>query len=215
MTREEMKTALDNIELLEKDLMRSLTSEEEEIVLAKGWKALFEKLGFDEDDYKTFRRIEALISAFCTESEERYEEELAKDNGSARFVLQSIVNDLEAKDQAELLKKQEEVKVGEMKNKSRVCSKCDSASESTFDLDKMDPDTEGDFKDHLYEVYDTLKPESFQFENLNVDEYVKRLIDGETLTLDSDTMNQVVDWMWNSDMNFNIQIIDNIIRLKK
>ena len=52
MNFEQMIYGFNDIELLEKDLMRDLTIKEKQIVLTEGWKKfLFEHLNLSEDDY--------------------------------------------------------------------------------------------------------------------------------------------------------------------
>lgn len=193
MTREEMKTVLDSMELIERDIMRPLTSDEEELIIAEDWKSLiFGKLGFTDEDYKTFRRIQALISSFCTENEERYEEEIRKDNGSAKFVLQSIVNDLQARE--EELRKEQAV-IGKPEDLGTHCT-------------ITTPATNVDWMQSFNEMFD-------KYSKDDAEEAIAKLKNGEHLTLDSDTINKIVEIMWNSEEDCNIQITDNTICFKK
>lgn len=198
---------LDELELLEKDLMRVLTPEEEEVVINQGWESLLSVLGFTDDDYKTFRRVEALISAFCTESEERYEEELAKDNGSAKFVLQSIVNDLTDIE----IKKQLEGKptVGKCESLGTHCELTSGAKECDIENCFNEVLTEDDFMQCAKATFAKIYKEA------DVTDYIKRLKAGETLELDSRLIDRIVEVIWNECEDCNIQIVNNKIRLRK
>lgn len=99
MTYELIKARLIEIEKLEKNMLRPLSDEEKEYVLAHGASEFIEDyLEFDHDDDFTYDRIKALISAYCTLSEDAFYNEVQKDNGSALMVLKTIVNALELKE---------------------------------------------------------------------------------------------------------------------
>lgn len=207
MTKLQMIGKLDELELLEKDLMRSLTPEEESLVLEKGWKALLEKLEFTDEDYKTFRRIQALISSFCTENEDRFEEEVAKENYAAKFVLQSIVNELQdAEDRAKI-----KVKID---SKDNLGAHCKVTSKLTL------PDTkesEDSFDGHFFEDTSSLGQDLMTLikniapENLTKS-YINRLRNGEVLHLSTKEIDEIVDTVWKSKEDCNIRIVNNEIR---
>lgn len=101
MTYELMKTRFDEIEKLEKNMMRPLTDEEKQFVFDHGSSEFIENyLHFDHDDDFTFKRIKTLISAYCTQSEDAFYNEVHADNGSALMVLKTIVNALEVKEKS-------------------------------------------------------------------------------------------------------------------
>lgn len=96
MKQELMKEAMKDIIAIEHDLYRELSEDEVKTVLTEGYEALFAKMGLSDEDYKTMRRIFALVSAGFTETDERYDEELAKNNYQAIEVLKALISDLEA-----------------------------------------------------------------------------------------------------------------------
>lgn len=214
MTFEQMLNAQEDITLLERDLMRDLTSEEKDLVINQGYQALLTKLGFDDEDFKTLRRIETLISAFCTENEERYEEELKKDNHAAKFVLQSILNDL---NDLEFEKMTKVSKVGpEEELGCKIHVPDVRGNVSTYDAEKDFDDLCNTVEESPIQTYlkNFGKKEEAEVRD-RVTEYVKQLRNGEVLTLDPDTINRIVEKVWNECDDCNIQIVNNKIRMNK
>lgn len=218
MTFEQMQHALEGIKTIERDLRRDLTSEEKNLVIENGehgYQALLNKLGYDEEDLQTLRRIEALISTFCTESEERYEEELRKDNHAAKFVLQSILNDL---NDIEFEKMTTKTKLGTEEDLGcKIHVPDEKGSVTTYDAEE---DFENicktdDKKESIQEYLKNFGPKEEVETHDRIAEYVKQLRQGEVLTLDPESINKIVEKVWNECDDCHIQICNDKIRLSK
>lgn len=98
MTIGQMMEGFNNIELLEKDLMRDLTDKEKKVILTEGWeKFLFgpENLNFSEEDYKELKALRKIISAFYTQDETEFLKAIKNSPESIYYVLMEIIKTIE------------------------------------------------------------------------------------------------------------------------
>lgn len=235
-----MKARLENVAKLEKNMLRDLTEEEKDYIMENGVNPFIEKkLEFSKDDDFTFKRVKALISAYCTQSEpEFYNQVYEQDNGSALLVLKTICNALE---EAELIKKNKKEAVpeavlpkvaedeklnedelfgeGETKDYNYTTDTLLSYVKPLLDLFGLDVS----FKDVTSENKDSEKCEKFDrvtecdgnCENCDWISYlIGRLKEGEELELSQEEINTITDRLWESEDNVSIKVVNNKISAK-
>lgn len=153
MNYAQMKQALKDVELIERDLMRDLTEDEKNLAVSEGWKALLCKLHLNDTNYKILKDMKHLISVLFTKSDEEY---------------------------AELVKTMSPIISASFR---RIADDIDAAN---TEVKKVDP----------------------------IEDAIKKLKAGETLELDSDVIDKVIDKLWETETNVRIEVRNNKIRLR-
>lgn len=210
MTKEQMKEALEDVELIEADFGRKLTVEESTLVVEKGFRALLDKLGMDDNDYRTMRRIFALITAGYTESDKRYDEELEKENYQALDVLKSLVNDLEATAEEKI---RAQIKGGKG---TRIYHKMEDVGyheENDEGLNKyFTPEAEEEAKASA-PCYIPENDEELNKRFSEIPEFITRLVMGDTVQLTDEELGQVYDYLADKG-SYSIMSINGLTKLK-
>ena len=221
MTYELMKARLIEIEKLEKNMLRPLSAEEKEYVLAHGASEFIEDyLEFDHDDDFTYERIKTLISAYCTQSEDAFYNEVHKDNGSALMVLKTIVNALKLKENSCGI---------DCSCNSKKGLKCDE-TESVYSSDNNK-----DFLQFLIDLVNDSKKETKEepkeetkceiFNRVTdcegdcdqcdwITYLIGRLKEGEELELSDREIESICDRLHETENNYAVKIINNKISAK-
>ena len=197
MTFEQMKENLNTIGLLERDLLRDLTTEEKEVVIKEGWESFLfgaDHLNFNEEDFRDLRAIKEIVSAFYTQDENIFEQLVANCPVGAYCALKEIVNSIEEADKA--------------KKKTAVC-----ASPCTKEpAKKQDPEVTN-FAQFIQDLYNSLKePDKKWFNKLN-DNIRKDLFNTFEKEKDTCTENELCGVM--TDAVKDSVVEDYVARLKK
>lgn len=144
---EQMNEKLFEAQLLERELMRDLTDQELMIVFENGKDYfIYDYLGMSEDEYKGMKKLTELLSAYCTQTYDEYENVLySGDLMLPLAALETIVNDIKAREQSKVTCKNS--KITEAKNKGELTCSVSKIPEGDqaqlYDLDEqmccMDP----------------------------------------------------------------------------
>lgn len=99
MTNESMNGLIENLKglaELRKNIMRDFNDKDVDIIANHGIDYfIHEHLAMNDKEYEALKKIRKIISAYCTESEDRYEKELEGNIEIPYYTLKTIVNDLE------------------------------------------------------------------------------------------------------------------------
>ena len=203
MVKEQMKKALKDVELIESDFGRELTDTEVELVLNKGYKALLEKIEMDEEDYKTMRRCQRLITIGFTGSDKEYDEELAKENYQALSVFKSLVSDLEAVEEE---RKKWDVKINPPQSKEYT-------EENDYELDKYFTKESQEQAEEAEESYSPEHDSGLNKRFLESElEAIDLLFKGETVKLKPETIKIIMSYL-EDKINYSLKINNNEVTL--
>lgn len=157
MKYEDMKQRIVDIDLLEKDLMRELTTEEKDLVSTEGFDALMKQLNLNLKDLHLISRVKGIIGLYLSGESEEFDKFAKKeDNTKVIELLEDILSELKKEDEANPgLSEQDMIKV-----------------------------------------------------------YSERLKKGETLELDYEILDKVVDYLWENESDVKIEVRNNKIRLR-
>jgi len=91
----EFQQAENAIKLAEDVLMRSLTDDEKEMIIVRGFKALMESLEVSQDDWKMLREVKEVITAYTSGDEDKFMETV-ENSPNARELFEFILATYEA-----------------------------------------------------------------------------------------------------------------------
>jgi len=233
----DMLESTELIERVETNFGRTLTAEERSILIKNGEQELLNKLGLSVEDYFTMQRAFALISAGFTESSEKYDEELEKENYKVLDLFKSLVNDLECVAAARrkvMVGKEEELgtkskieipkeedhgyKEKEDKELNKIFATRTQCQEMGISGDTYEEDDDSWKEDCGIKAEENTCPEkqckAALSQDTQVDKIITLLDKGVELELDGELLNTVVEKLWNTRNNVSIKIHNNKISLR-
>lgn len=86
----EFQQAENAIKLAEDVLMRSLTDDEKEMIIVRGFKALMESLEVSQDDWKMLREVKEVLAAYTSGDEDKFMETV-ENSPNARELFEFIL----------------------------------------------------------------------------------------------------------------------------
>jgi len=226
-------TTVKTLQELSNTLMRDLTQEELNLILEKGVDYFIsEKLGMNESEFNGLKKIEDIISAYCTKSQEDFDKELEGDIEVPYYALKSIVHAMEdkmkGKAQEDCVNKKEAVDSEDQCDEieAKALELCSLLNKIPGSADNWMREYVKLVKDHTT-VLDVLKSEQcLQTEDERIgdildaikdsviDACIEKLkTDGE-IELDPEIMSEVTSKIWHTQDNIRINITNNKLKVE-
>lgn len=205
--------------MIEKDLMRDLTVTEKALLTSFGTEKFITKyLGMTEAEYRTLQAIRRILSAYCTQTEDYYDEALA-DPSYAKYLplvemtLDCIHNDI-VKQIDENKKSAKPQLLDTLLNGIPESEKVwvefynKLVKDNTKLMDIVDDAESYDDKDEMVgELLDTIK-------DCVVDACIEKLHKEDTMILPKAIRDEVIATLWGTEDNIQIRVVDNTLTVK-
>ena len=209
MTREQMKKALNQAELVEKWFHRDLTEEEFQYLVENGTDKFYKKIGLEENDLLTMNRLFSLISTGFTKNEDNYEYELEQENYQAIPVLESLLSDLK------YIQDEKEEKTGTNSYCGEYKAELDPELNAYFT-----PEAEKEAKESILDPNDVVNEKDYDSvfkvdpTSCSLGYIVDKLKSGESLELPNDVIQEIIDYLDSNNENYVIKAVNNKVTLK-
>jgi len=216
----------DELMLLEKDLLRDLTETEKNLLKKLGWrKFISEYLGMNESEYFTLRKITKLISAYCTQTEDVYDAELASKKHRdllplVAITLKCILNDVEREIKSDETPEEDEdpkfkaqllaTLLNEIPENEHIWLEyyLKMVTDYTPIMDIIDEADDYEDSDEMSgDLLDAIKDSV-------IEACIEELREKETIELPTPILTEVTSAIWHSDENVRIEIKDNKLTVK-
>lgn len=226
-------TTVKTLQELSNTLMRDLTKEELNLILEKGVDYFIsEKLGMNESEFNGLKKIEDIISAYCTKSQEDFDKELEGDIEVPYYALKSIVNAMEDKMKGKATKEHEDEGCPVDSD-----DQCDETGAKALELCSLLNKIPGSADNWMREYVKLVKDHSSVLDVLKsgqcpqtederigdildaikdsvIDACIEKLKAEGEIELDPEIMSEVTSKIWHSKDNVRINIVDNKLKVE-